>query len=69
MNMEGEVATFSKISRNTDFEGKWVVILGRKVLFSGKPKQLKTEMKKIRKEHPNQIPLIAKVPERIMQIV
>ena len=69
MNMEGEVSTFSRISRNSDYEGKWVVILGKKVLFSGKSEQLKTQMKKIRREHPNQIPLIAKVPERLMQIV
>jgi len=67
--MEGEISTFTKISKKTDYEGKWVVILNKRVIFSGAAEQLKKEMKKIRKKHPNDIPLIAKVPRKIMQIV
>jgi len=46
-----------------------VVILNKRVIFSGTAEQLKKEMKKIKKEHPHEIPLIAKVPRKIMQIV
>jgi len=67
--MEGEISTFSKISKKTDYEGKWVVILNKRVVFSGAAEQLKKEMKKIRKDHPHEIPLVAKVPRKIMQIV
>ena len=67
--MEGEISTFNRISKETRYGGKWVVILKEKVVFSGKADQLKKEMKRIRKEYPNQIPLVAKVPKKIVQIV
>jgi len=67
--MDGGVSAFIKASKDPRYEGKWVVILKNKVVFSGKAEELKKGMNYIRKKHPNAVPLIAKVPKKIAQIV
>jgi len=67
--MDGEVSAFIKASKNPRYEGKWIVILNNKVVFSGKAGELKKGMNNIRKKHPHAVPLIAKVPKKIAQIV
>jgi len=67
--MKGNITTFSKISGQTKYEGRWVIILKKKVVFSGTAKDVREEMARIRKEHPDETPLVAKVPRKIMQIV
>ena len=67
--MDNEVSAFMKASKNPHYEGKWIVILGSKVVFSGRAEELKKGMEDIRKKNPHAVPLIAKVPKKIAQIV
>ncbi len=69
MIMENNLSTFSKISTKMDYEGRWVLISNNEVIASGTAKDIKEEMKHFRKNHPSNIPLIAKIPKKIMQIV
>lgn len=69
MNMENNFSTFEEISDMPRYQGRWVVILNKKVVAAGTAKKIKEKMMHIRKEHPKEIPLIAKVPKKILQIV
>ncbi|MFX1562186.1 MAG: DUF5678 domain-containing protein [Promethearchaeota archaeon] len=69
MIMNGNFSTFERISEEPEYEGQWVVILDKKVVARGTSKEIKEEMETIRKEHPEEIPLIAKVSRKAMQIV
>ena len=69
MIMDSNFSTFAKISQESAFEGQWVVILDEKIVARGTARKIKEEMKSIRKNHPKEMPLIAKVPKKVMQIV
>ncbi len=69
MVMESNFSTFSRISEERKFEGQWVVILKDKVVANGTAKDVKERMNLIRKEYPNEVPMIAKIPKRVLQIV
>ena len=69
MIMDSNFSTFAKISQEPAFEGQWVVILDEKVVARGTARKIKEEMKAIRKKYPKEMPLIAKVPKKVMQIV
>ncbi len=67
--MNTNVSTFAEISQEAKYEGQWVIIVNKKVAFSGTAKEIKEKIEHIRKEYPNELPLIAKVPKKILQIV
>lgn len=69
MTMESNFSAFEKISGTSKYEGRWVIILDKKVVAAGTAKKIKERIKTIRKEHPKEIPLIAKVPKKVLQIV
>ena len=49
------------------YSGKWVVFIGGKVVGSGK--NVKKLLKKVEKEYPSEIPMVARVPEKVLQIL
>ena len=69
MVMESNFSAFSRISEKGTFEGQWVVIVKEKVVANGTAKDIKKKMVLIRKEYPNDVPMIAKIPKKVLQIV
>lgn len=69
MNMEGNFSTFVEISERSSNGGEWVVIINKKVVASGTAKEIRDKIKTIRKQYPHELPLIAKIPTKAMQIV
>jgi len=51
------------------YRGKWVIIIDRKVVASGTKEEMKELLKDVMKRYPNSVPLIAKIPENVAQIV
>ena len=46
----------------SEFAGKWIIVLDRKIVASGNRKEIGDKLSKIRKEHPHMRPLVMKVP-------
>lgn len=67
--MNNNYKLFKRISNNPEYSGKWIIILNEKVIANGSALQIREIMNKIRTEHPNETPFIAKIPKKIMQIV
>jgi hypothetical protein len=51
------------------YEGQWVVLLNKEVVASGTAKEIKERLVKIRKKYPKEVPFLAKVPHKTLQIV
>ena len=66
--MAGNFSAFLEIPRN-QYDGQWVVLLNKKVVAHGSAREIKHEVERIRKENPSEIPFVAKVPKKILQIV
>jgi len=66
--MVDNFSAFTEVPKD-EYCGQWVIMLNEKVVAHGSPKAIKDKMKKIREQHPNEIPFLAKVPKKILQIV
>jgi len=49
--------------------GEWVIIAKERIVASGSGKEMKQALSKVKKEYPEETPFIAKVPQKIIQIV
>ena len=51
------------------YRGKWIIIVNKEVVASGIKEEMKELLKDVMKKYPGYMPLIAKIPEKIAQIV
>lgn len=51
----------------SEYAGKWVVVLNKRIVASGD--NIKDLLAKVKKENPEAIPFVARVPRKMLMIV
>ena len=64
--MSENLQTFSKLN-TSKLANQYVVIINKKVFATGK--DIEKMLKKVRKQHPNKIPFVAKVPDEELLVL